>query len=142
VDLPAKFQVPTTEIEDFEDATLVDHYQHDSGPGARSASFARSGSWSWKTNQSTTDDFDISDGETLTYAKVTFWGRYGNGASNAIRFLNASKGILKVLWFNVETFWTEHTLEHTGPIKYVQIQSGGGGNSGLWTDDIEIKWAT
>ena len=137
--LPAKMSIIDMETEDFEDTALVDHYQHDSGPGFRNAVFPHTGTWSWRTPQGQVDVFDISDGDTLTYAKVTVWAFAGND-TRKIELLDSDFNTL------VQTTWTvdgyiQKSVEFTGAVKYFRITCPAGANSGLWTDDIEIKWA-
>ena len=138
--LPAKFSVLQSEIEDFEDATLVDHYQHYSGNGFRDGSFPHSGSYSWRTRAGQNDIFDISNGDTLAYAKVEVWARYGNG-TRKIELLDSAFNTLAQTTWGFISGYHQKSVEYTGAVKYFRITCPAGGNSGLWTDDIEIKWA-
>ena len=141
LNLPAKFSVRLTEIEDFEDAILVDHYQHFSGNGFRNALFPHTGTYSWRTRAGQNDIFDISNGETLTYAKVELWARYGNG-TRKIELLDSGFSTLAQTTWTTSTPYHQKSVEYTGAVKYLRITCPAGGNSGLWTDDVEIEWMT
>lgn len=141
-DLLAKIGVVSLETEDFEDAVLVDHYQHNTGNGFRDAVWAHTGTYSWRTRANQSDIFDISNGDVLTYAKIVLWSRYGNGGSNYLRFLDSGLNVLKTVFFASTSSWTQRIIEVTGAVKYLEIHCAAGGNSGVWTDDVEIRWTT
>jgi hypothetical protein len=139
LELPAKFIVTRSEIEDFEDAILVDHYQHYSGNGFRDTNFPHTGTYSWRTREGQNDIFDISNGGTLSYAKVEVWSRYGNG-TRKIELLDSAFNTLAQTTWGFISGYHQKSVEHTGPVKYFRITCPAGANSGLWTDDIEIRW--
>ncbi|MCK4267124.1 MAG: hypothetical protein KAX31_07560, partial [Thermoplasmata archaeon] len=140
-DLFAELFIYEREFEDFEDATLVDHYQHSAGTGFRNAIFPHTGTWSWRTPQNSNDTFDLSDGQPLIAVKIEAWSRYGNGT---LRFdlLDADLNIIETLTWGWYGTYRLRTTEYMGPIRYLKITCPAGVNSGVWTDDITIHWTT
>lgn len=129
------------EFEDFEDATLEDHYQHYAGTGFRNNIFAHTGAWSWRTPRDSNDTFDLSGGQILAFVRIEAWARYGNGTLK-FELLDNDLNIVKTVTWSKTSTYVLKTIEYTGPVRYLKITCPAGSNSGLWTDDITITWTT
>jgi hypothetical protein len=129
--------------EDFENATANSYFQNVSGGGYRTTIPApHAGLWEWKIERYTPATsftrFDISNGQTVVNATVSFWYLDENVGNFSLCLSDGTIVNSTQTTGGVAT-WKQTSLFAAGPIRYFNSTYISGTYSSIWIDTVNIK---